>query len=288
MNVITEPANQLASSQSKRLPITLAVMTYNEADNIARCLASVPFAAEKLVVDCGSTDDTVAIAVAHGARVVEQKWLGFSQQRNFTSAQAQYDWILMLDADEFLSDALQRECSRRLQDFMERENLGVVQVRRTTYYMGRPMRWYRPMLGEQLGRFYHRNRANWRDVRVHESLQTKSQVALLKAPLHHLHNPTLVHKQLKVLRYSELKAQDWCSKQKPTRMWLCPLVYIATFFKDYVFRLAVFDGWRGFVVAQIAANYAVYKRMRYYEMQQNPDSIISARALLRHHQLEHQ
>ena len=71
------------------LPLTLIVMTYNEAANIARCLDSVPFVAEKLVVDCGSTDDTVAVAQAHGARVVHQDWLGFGPQRNFAPTQCQ-------------------------------------------------------------------------------------------------------------------------------------------------------------------------------------------------------
>ena len=69
------------------LPLTLAVITHNEAESIARCLDSVPFAAEKLVVDSGSDDDTVAIAQAHGARVVYQDWLGFGAQRNFASSQ---------------------------------------------------------------------------------------------------------------------------------------------------------------------------------------------------------
>jgi glycosyltransferase involved in cell wall biosynthesis len=84
------------------LPLTLLVITHNEAANIARCLDSVPFAAEKVVVDSGSSDDTVAIASAHGARVVHQDWLGFGPQRNFASTQASHDWILVLDADEYL------------------------------------------------------------------------------------------------------------------------------------------------------------------------------------------
>ena len=70
-------------------------------------------------------------------------------------------------------------------------------------------------------------------------------------------------------------------------MWLTPLVYLSTFFKDYVLRLACLDGWRGFIIAQTAASYAVYKRMRYYEMQRNPASIDAAHAKLAQHGLEH-
>ncbi len=67
------------------LPLTLLVITRNEAANIARCLDSVPFAAEKIVLDSGSSDRTVEIARAHGARVVHQDWLGFGPQRNFAT-----------------------------------------------------------------------------------------------------------------------------------------------------------------------------------------------------------
>jgi hypothetical protein len=70
-------------------------------------------------------------------------------------------------------------------------------------------------------------------------------------------------------------------------MWDCPLVFASTFIKDYVFRLAMFDGWRGFIVAQTNAAYAVYKRMRYYEMCANPDSLDMAQAALVRHRLDH-
>lgn len=263
-------------------PLTLLVITHNEAANIARCLDSVPFAAEKVVVDSGSSDDTVVIAQAHGARVVHQDWLGFGAQRNFATTQASHDWILVLDADEFLGDALIAECERRLPQLLAGD-AAVAILRRSTHYMGAPMRWYRPMLGERMARIHHRDRARWTDARVHESLRWDGRAETFDAPFIHLHNPTLVHKQLKVLRYAELKCRDWHEKDKPVRIWLAPLVYLAAFVKDYLLRLAVLDGWRGLIVAHTAAAYAVYKRMRYYEMRRNPASMEQARAeLLRH------
>ncbi|CBA17329.1 glycosyltransferase family 2 protein [Xanthomonas albilineans] len=277
----------MADAAVTTLPLSLVVMTYNEAANIARCLDSVPFAGDKLVVDCGSTDDTVAIARAHGARVVEQAWLGFGPQRNFASTQAAYDWILVLDADEFLSDALRVECLARLPSLLRDNRVDAVWLRRSTWYMGAPMRWYKPMVGERLARLYHRGRARWREARVHESLRFDGASAEFAPPFHHLHNPTLVHKQLKVLRYAELKALGWRDKRKPVRMWQSPFVFVGAFLKDYLLRLACLDGWRGFIVAQTAASYALYKRMRYYEMQYNPASVEQARTQLQRHDLEH-
>lgn len=267
------------------LPLTLAVITHNEADCIARCLDSVPFAAEKLVVDSGSDDDTVAIAERHGARVVHQDWLGFGPQRNVASTRCTHDWILVLDADEWLSPELAAELERELPALMAGDAPAAI-LRRRTLYMGKPMRFYRPNVGEKLARLYHRGRARWSDARVHESLRFDGRAPILDAPFNHANNPTLAHKQLKVLRYAELKCRDWLEKDKPARMWQAPFVYVLAFIKDYLFRLACLDGWRGFVMAQTAASYALYKRMRYYEMRHNPESVARAADLLTRHHID--
>lgn len=262
-----------------KLPFTLLVITRNEAAHIAQCLDSVPIAAEKVVVDSGSTDGTQRIAAAHGARVVHQDWLGFGPQRNFATTQASHDWILSLDADETLSPGLLDEFMQRLPALFESNAAGAI-LRREAWYMGAPMHWYRPMMGERLGRLYHRKRARWTDARVHESLLFDAPAPTFERPFLHHQNPTLVHKQLKTLLYAELKARDWLDRQRPVRMWLSPFVFVAAFCKDYFLRLAFLDGWRGYIVAQTAAAYAVYKRMRYYEMRRNPASVeLAARQL---------
>ncbi len=270
---------------AKPLPLTLLIITRDEAAHIGRCLDSVPFAAEKIIIDSGSTDGTPEIAARHGARVVHQDWLGFGPQRNFATTQASHDWILALDADETLSPQLNDELMRRLPELMQSSAAGAI-LRRQTWYMGAPMRWYRPMVGERLGRLYHRQRACWTDARVHESLRFDGPTVTFRHPFIHINNPTLVHRQLKVLRYAELKARDWLERDKPVQMWLAPFVFMAAFFKDYLLRLAFLDGWRGYIVAQVAATYAVYKRMRYYEMRRNPESRQLAADLLHRYGLD--
>jgi len=267
------------------LPLTLLVIARNEAAHIARCLNSVPFAAEKIVVDSGSTDGTQRIALDCGARVVEQPWLGFGPQRNFASTQASHDWILALDADEELTPALSAELLRELPKLQASDAAGAI-LRREAWYMGAPMRWYRPMVGEALGRLYHRQRAHWTDVRVHESLRFDGRTVTLRAPFRHHHNPTLIHKHLKMLMYAELKLLDRLDRKRGAQMWLTPFVGFAAFCKDYLLRLAFLDGWRGYIVARVAASYAVYKRMRYYEMLKNPESVELGRAQLRRHSLD--
>ena len=89
-----------------------------------------------------------------------------------------------------------------------------------------------------------------------------------------------------MLRYTELRAQDWRDRGRKVRMWLCPFIFVTTFLKDYLLRLAVLDGWRGYVVAQTGASYAVYKRLAYYELDVDPSSLTLASDLLRTHGLE--
>jgi glycosyltransferase involved in cell wall biosynthesis len=267
------------------LPISLVVITYNEEGAIARCLDSVDFAAEKIVVDCGSEDQTCAIASAHGARVVQQSWLGFGAQRNFADSLASHDWILSLDADEALTPELARELQERLPQLLNSEaSAGVLY--RTAWFMGRPLRWYRAMVRERKARIYHRARARWSDVRVHESLRYRGGEVVFQAPLMHFLNPTLVHHELKSLRYAELKALDWRDRGQSMMPLLWPLVFAFTFLKDYLLRLAVLDGWRGWIVAYLAADYALYKRLRYFEMRTFAPSVELAKHELKSHHLE--
>ena len=88
------------------LALSLVVITRDAGTQLADCLASAAFAAEAIVVDSGSRDDTVDIARRSGARVVAQPWLGFGLQKNFAVAQAAHDWVLCLDADERVSSEL--------------------------------------------------------------------------------------------------------------------------------------------------------------------------------------
>jgi len=272
-------------SEHALLPISLLVLTYNEEAHIARCLDSVPFAAEKLVVDCGSTDATPRLAREHGASVVLQPWLGFGPQRRAATALARHPWILFLDADEWLSADLASELERRLPALLASDYAGAT-LRRAAWFMGARMRWYRPLARERIERVYHRERAQWTLAPVHEALRFHAKALEMRAPLLHAYSSSLAQRLLKDVYYAELRARERSALGRPPRPWLTPLVYAGTFFKDYVLRLGALDGARGLIAAQLAASYAVYKRLRHYEMSVNPESIDSGRAVLERHGLE--
>ena len=148
------------------------------------------------------------------------------------------------------------------------------------------MRWYRPLARERIERLYHRERAQWSEACVHEALRFNGPAIELRSPLLHAYTPSLVQRGLKDLYYAELRARDWNRAAVASRIWLAPIVFLVTFLKDYVLRLAALDGARGYVAAHLAASYAVYKRLRCYEMAVHPESIELARAALVRHGLE--
>lgn len=267
-------------TQPATLPVSLLVMTFNEEATIGRCLDSVDFVAEKIVIDSGSTDRTASIAQAHGARVVHQDWLGYGAQRVFATTLAAHDWILFLDADEWLSPELAASMSARLPELLQSAT-AAASFERRTLFLGEPMRWYRPLAGQTVMRLYHRRRAQWNTARVHESMSIDGPIVPLQGKLMEEGVETLLHRELKDLAYAELKVRDWLergSRSKP--LWLWPLVFVATFFKDYFLRLAFLDGWRGAAAAYLAAHYAVYKRLRYHDARLHPEALSSADAML--------
>lgn len=260
--------------------VTLLVMTFNEQATIARCLDSVAFAAEKIVIDSGSNDRTVEIAQAHGARVVHQDWLGYGAQRVFANTLAAHDWILFLDADEWLSPELSQSMQAALPRLLQ-SSAAAASFPRCTLFLGEELRWYRPLAAQTVHRLYHRQRTAWNTARVHEALKINGEVIPLAGKLMEHGVPTLLHRQFKDVQYAELKVRDWLERgSRHKAVWHWPLVFIATFIKDYLFRLAILDGWRGAIVAYMAAHYAVYKRLRYWDARAHRDAMPQADALL--------
>lgn len=104
---------------NSNLPLSLVLIVKNAGKSLEKCLQSAQWIPNKLVVDSGSTDDTVEIAKRVGAKVIHQDWLGFGPQKQFAVMQAPTDWVLCLDADEFLSP----ELSQSLQLLFEQNEL---------------------------------------------------------------------------------------------------------------------------------------------------------------------
>ncbi|HEY4999676.1 MAG TPA: glycosyltransferase family 2 protein, partial [Usitatibacter sp.] len=155
----------MAPTPAEKLPLTVAIIALNAGAQIGPCLASAQFADEILVVDSGSSDDTVAVAQRHGARVETKEWLGFGRQKQFAVEQAAHDWVLCLDADERVSPELAASLVRALQA----PAMPVYRMARCNRFLGR---WLRHGEGypDWSLRLFDRRHARWSGDEVHEKV----------------------------------------------------------------------------------------------------------------------
>jgi glycosyltransferase involved in cell wall biosynthesis len=230
----------------KRLSVT--IIACNEADRIGRAIESVSFADEVLVIDSGSTDDTVAVAQALGARVIESDWPGYRQQKNRAASWATHDWILGLDADEWVGPTL----SASIQAALKAPTVNGFQVDRLGFWMGAPIHHgtWRP---DRAIRLFDRRRGQWTGGSVHELVDVEGVTERLVGDL--LHDPyrDLSEQLASIDRYARLFVQDARASDRRARVWDVIVRPILHFVKALVVRGGIRDGVRGWCLAGLGA-----------------------------------
>ena len=249
------------------MPLSAVIITHNAARQLAGCLESVAFCNEVLVVDSGSTDDTVALAKAHGARVIEQPWLGYGPQKHFAVQQAAYDWVLCLDADERISPVLRAGIEAALHVPQAR----VFEMARCNRFMGR---WLRHGEGypDWSMRLFDRRAARWSDDPVHEKVLTSEKPARLAGDLLHDSAETLALYLDKQNRYTSLQAEKLFAEGKKASGLLLLASPLARFLKFYLFRLGFLDGRPGLVHVCIGCMNSFNKQAKLLALQINGKS----------------
>ncbi|MBS0316294.1 MAG: glycosyltransferase family 2 protein [Proteobacteria bacterium] len=238
---VSDPAAR--SETSPRL--TIAVLTKDEAGRIARCLRSAAFADELIVVDSGSSDDTVAIARSHGAQVfVHADWQGFAVQRNRLLSHAGGDYVFFLDADEEITPALQRELQAAVRSNFD----GVGCVRWRVVAFGRELRHFRSQAPVE--RLFRRARLQRFDGAVHERALLAGEPLprrVFEAPLLHYSRDSVRSSLEKLTQYAMLGAAKRERAGKRGGV-LVGLGYGASvFLRLYVFKLGFLGGGPGFL-----------------------------------------
>ncbi|HWN80808.1 MAG TPA: glycosyltransferase family 2 protein, partial [Candidatus Udaeobacter sp.] len=171
----------------RSVPLSVLVITLNEAHNLPDCLASVPWADDLLVIDSGSTDGTPDLARAAGARVVEHPFVSAGHQRNWALPLLRHPWCLVVDADERVTPELAAEIQRVV--LADGPADGYAMPRRS-FFLGTPIHhsgWGR----DRVLRLFRRERGRYDDALVHESLELDGRRAELRAPLLHYTYRTL-------------------------------------------------------------------------------------------------
>lgn len=240
-------------------PLSVVIITRDAQRSLPDCLDSVRFADEIVLVDCGSQDATVDIARRLGARVVHQDWLGYGPQKQFAVQQASHDWVLCIDADERVGDALRAA----IQAAMLEPRYGAYRMARRNRFMGRWLRHGEGYPDWNL-RLFDRTRAAWSSDIVHEKVVAKCPVGRLDGDLLHESQDTIEDYLRKQNRYTTLQAQNMYAEKKRagmTKMLFSPLL---RFVKFYVLRRGFLDGVPGLVHISIGCfnSFSKYAKLR--------------------------
>jgi glycosyltransferase involved in cell wall biosynthesis len=281
------------------LPISVIVPVRNEVRNLPRCLESLALAGEVYVIDSESTDDTVAIAQSHGAKVVQFHYAGgWPKKRQWAmdTLPLAYDWILLLDADEVMTPELVEEIRRALQN----PEVNGYSIRLQMYFLGRILRhcdasfWKLSLFRKGHGHFECRLKdqdTSMADIEIHEHVVVDGPTAQLRNALVHHNVDSLSRYILKHNEYSNWEARvllqpesdpsrssdevkaDLFGTQAQRRRWLKRNLYrlpgspVLLFLYRYIFRLGFLDGVPGLIYCTFQAVQMFHTKAKIYELQ---------------------
>lgn len=253
-NVAAVSAGTVTTADGLSVPggLSVAIIACNEAHRIARCLQSVSFADQIVVLDSGSTDDTVAIARGLGADVeVTPDWPGFGPQKNRALARCRYRWVLSIDADEQVSDALAAEILRVLREAPAEATVAGYWLRRSSRYCGQVIR-HGLWGNDRVLRLFERQRGRFTDARVHESLVCDGETRVLEGILVHDSVDSPEDARSKARRYAFLGAEALRARGRGGSLqggvhagW--------SFVRGYLLRAGFLDGRFGLTLARLNA-----------------------------------
>jgi glycosyltransferase involved in cell wall biosynthesis len=252
------------------MKLSVIVITRNEAAVIERCLASVSWADEIIVLDASSTDGTVDIARGLNARVsTTSDWPGFGPQKNRALALASGDWVLSLDADEWVSPELQAEILRVLGAPCQE---AAFRMPRLSSYCGRIMRhsgWW----PDRVTRLFRRGAARFSDDLVHERLIVDGTTGTLTEPLHHEAIRDLEHALAKMDTYSSAGARMQHARGARASLPGAVCHGVWTFLRTYLLRAGFLDGREGFMLAISNAEGAYYRYVKLMLLSEKKETV---------------
>jgi glycosyltransferase involved in cell wall biosynthesis len=241
------------------MKVSAVIITKNEEAMLPDCLRSLDWVDEIVVLDSGSTDRTLELARAAGAKVSQSAdWPGFGAQKNRASALAGGEWILSIDADERVTPELAAEMRRAMADA---GGVSAFEIARLSSYCGRAMRhsgWW----PDYVTRLYRAGRARFSDDLVHERLIADGPVGRLRGVLRHEPFSSLEQVLDKMNRYSTLGARQMAGAGRSTGLATGVAHGLAAFVKTYLLQAGFLDGAEGFMLAVSNAEGAYYKYLK--------------------------
>jgi len=237
------------------MKISACLIVKNEEKVIERCLKSLDFVEEIIVVDSGSNDKTVEIAKKYTDKVYFQEWLGYDKQRNFAASKAKNDWIFVLDADEVAT----KELSEEIINLKNIEKHDIYLIARQNYFINYRMKYSGAKNDFQI-KLYNRRKCYWKSI-VHEKLEGSKNIGKLKKKLNHFAFDSEQDILFKINKYTTLEAIKMLNEKKSNIIKI--LFYPSlVFIYKYIFQLGFLDGRVGYLWA---LSRAYYHRMKFFK-----------------------
>jgi len=252
------------------ISLSVVIITFNEEKRIGRCIDSVRHLADEIiVVDSHSTDNTRAICLSKEVKFIEHKFEGFTTQKNFATGQASHDYILALDADEYLSPVLAKAIAVVKADW----KADGYSMNRLNSYRGKWIKscgWY----PDTKIRLWDRGKGSWGGGLVHELVVMQPGAKVLHLDGDLLHNAyenasQLISKMQQ--QYADLFAREHAHKKRVTTF---KILYVAAFFKSYILKGGIWDGYEGLIISVSNANGVFYKYAKLLEANRTPKNPI--------------
>jgi glycosyltransferase involved in cell wall biosynthesis len=241
--------------------LSVTIIAWNEEERLRACLESVAWAQEILVIDAESTDKTVQVAREFTDKIWVRPWPGFAEQKNFALDQATCEWVLSLDADERVTPELRERISRIVRANGPGDGYSIP---RKNIFWGAWVR-HGGLYPDYQLRLFRRVAGRFVDSAVHESVVVEGHVERLAEPLLHHSYRGLDDFVARSNRYSALAARDVVARGGRAGVLDLALRPLGRFLSMYVARGGFLDGWRGFVLAVLYANYVFLRVAKTWE-----------------------
>lgn len=250
------------------MDLTVIVLTKNEEKNITRCLESLAWCNEILVIDDYSLDKTVVSVKTLNAKVYQRE-LGndFSSQRNYGLNIAKHDWVLFVDADEIISHKLAEEIKSKLDYANYQNSCSGFFIKRRDKFMGKFLK-YGETAGVKLLRLANKNMGKFKG-KVHEVWEIKGKIGEFNNSLIHERNISTEEFLTRIDRYSTIRAKELYEKKVKTNVFLILLYFKVKFMQNYILRFGFLDGMRGFIMAFMMSLHSLMVRIKLYFLWKN-------------------
>lgn len=248
------------------MKISCSIICFNEEKNIRRCLESVKWCDEIVVVDNGSTDRTLEICGQYTNKILFRAWAGYVDQKQFALEQCAHDWVLNIDADEEVSSELRDEILATMNESQPSTQVNGYYLLRVVYYLDR---WWRKGLWypEYRLRLCKKSATSWGGMDPHEKAMVQGLTKRLNGELHHYTYTDISDHIAQLNNFSSQSAKSM--HQEGKKFSLLKLIFnpFFRFFKSYIIKKGYREGIPGLVVSALNAYYVIMKYAKLWELQ---------------------